>query len=273
MEIVRSGAVLGAEVRGIDLRAPLDDAALHQLEQALSEHQVLFFRDQPIDHGHHLAFARRFGPIQTHPAYPHPEGFPEIVVLESDREHPSRIEKWHTDMTFRPNPPLGSILRGRIIPEGRGDTLWMSLFAALDALPAQLRERLEGRFAEHSFEHGFGESLAEPGGRERLAQALADNPPVRHPVIRTHPATGRRGLFVNSLFTTRIVDMDPTESTDLLSFLYEYMERPEFQVSFRWQIDSIAFWDNRSTQHVPVHDWWPATRRHERITIDGDRPV
>lgn len=272
MEIVRAGAALGAEVRGIDLRQPLDDDTVHSLEAALVEHQVLFFRGQAIDHRQHLAFARRFGPIQTHPGYPHAEGFPEVTILESDRDHPSKIEKWHTDMTFRQHPPLGSILHAIVIPDGHGDTLWMSLFAALDALPANLREQLEGRLAEHSFEHGFRESLAEAGGRERLAQALLDNPPVQHPVIRTHPISGRRGLFINSLFTTRILGLEQTQSDELLALIFEHIERPEFQVRFRWQEDSIAFWDNRSTQHVPVNDWWPERRRHERVTIDGDRP-
>src|SRR5678816_2417019 len=172
---------LGAEIAGIDLARPLGEDEIAWLKAALVEHQVIFFRDQTISPADQLRLARAFGAVEIHPAYPHVEGFPEIAILEADREHPSKIEKWHTDMTFRPNPPLGTILRARIVPEGRGDTLWMSLGAAWDALSPALRERLDGRRAEHSFEHGFKESLEEPGGRERLAGAVAANPPVTHP--------------------------------------------------------------------------------------------
>jgi taurine dioxygenase len=263
---------LGAEIDGIDLSLPLGADERVWLEAALVEHQVIFFRDQGIGSADQLRLARAFGEVEIHPAYPHVEGFPEIAILEADREHPSKIEKWHTDMTFRPNPPLGTILRARVVPEGRGDTLWMSLGAAWDALPNSLRERLDGLRAEHSFEHGFQESLAEPGGRERLAHAVAANPPVTHPVVRRHPVSGRKGLFVNCLFTTRILGVEPPESEDLLSFLFEHLERPEFQCRFGWREDSIAFWDNRSTQHKPVNDYWPAHRRLERITIAGDVP-
>jgi len=263
---------LGAEIAGIDLARPLGEDEIAWLKAALVEHQVILFRDQTICPADQLRLARAFGAVEIHPAYPHVEGFPEIAILEADREHPSKIEKWHTDMTFRPNPPLGTILRARIVPEGRGDTLWMSLGAAWDALSPALRERLDGRRAEHSFEHGFKESLEEPGGRERLAGAVAANPPVTHPVVRRHPVSGRKGLFVNSLFTTRILGVPPAESEDLLAFLFEHLERPEFQCRFRWREDSIAFWDNRCTQHRPVNDYWPAHRRLERITVAGDVP-
>jgi taurine dioxygenase len=264
---------LGAEIEGIDLSKQLSKPELDWLTDALVEHQVIFFRDQDVSPADQLRLARAFGPVEIHPAYPHVDGFPEIAVLEADREHPSKIEKWHTDMTFRPNPPLGTILRAQVIPEGRGDTLWMSLGAAWDALSPEMRERLEGKRAEHSFEHGFQESLAEPGGRERLAKALADNPPVTHPVMRTHPANGRKMLFVNSLFTTRILGMDPAESEDVLAELYEHLERPELQCRFGWRRHSIAFWDNRSTQHKPINDYWPEHRRLDRITIAGDVPA
>ncbi|MBM4266535.1 MAG: taurine dioxygenase [Deltaproteobacteria bacterium] len=266
------GAALGAEIEGIDLREPLSDEQLHSLESALVQHQVIFFRDQEITPAQQSAFARRFGAPQCHPAYPHVDGYPELSILESDRENPSKIEKWHTDMTFRPNPPLGSILRARIVPPKGGDTLWLSLAAAYEALSEPMRKFLDGLRAEHSFEHGFQESLAEPGGRERLAQALADNPPVEHPVVRTHPVSGRRCLFVNCLFTTRIVGLHPAESDALLEFLYAHVQRKEFTCRFHWRENSIAFWDNRSTQHRPENDYWPERRRMERVTIEGDEP-
>eukprot|EP00966_Prymnesium_polylepis_P079303 1837844-Prymnesium_polylepis.3 len=174
---------LGAEIHGADLSSvgPAEFEAIHD---ALLEHEVIFFRDQStFSPEAHKRLALLFGPVQTHPAYPHVNGFPEITVLENDRERPSLIEKWHTDMTFSPTPPLGSILHGVIIPDGgKGDTEFLSMAAAYDALEPSLQRRLETMEAVHSFEYGFKESLALPGGRERLAKAVADNPPVTHPV-------------------------------------------------------------------------------------------
>lgn len=263
---------LGAEVSGIDLRQPIDDAAFAALEAGLLTHQVLFFRDQLIDHAHHRALARRFGEPVAHPAYPHVEGFPEINVLESTAEQPTKIDTWHTDMTFLERPPLGSILRGRIIPEGRGDTMWASLFAAWEGLSDRMQRYLDGLTARHSFAHGFRHSLAEPGGWERLGETVRANPPVRHPVVRTHPRSGRRALFVNRLFTTHIEGLSEAESDAVLRFLFEHLETPEFSCRFRWSPDAIAFWDNRATLHRPVNDFFPAHRRMERITIAGDQP-
>jgi taurine dioxygenase len=272
-EVRRMDAVLGAEVEGLDLSRPLSADAVASVSAALVEHKVLFFRDQAIGAADHLRFASCFGPPQAHPVYPHVDGFPEVSILASDRENRSKIEKWHTDMTFKACPPLGSVLRARVVPERGGDTQWLSLEAAWATLPSDLREYLAPLKAEHSFEHGFKESLAEPGGRERLAAALGQNPPVAHPVMRTHPVDGRPCLFVNSLFTTRILGIDAAESEDMLARLFEHIENGDYQCRFRWQVDSIAFWDNRATQHRPADDWWPATRRHERVTVSGDRPV
>ena len=244
------------------------------IRHALLEYQVIFFRDQhAFTPDKHSEFASLFGPPQLHPAYDHVAGHPEITVLENDRERPSLIEKWHTDMTFSECPPLGSILHGKIIPGGgKGNTEFLSMAAAYDALEPSLQAKLCSLEAEHSFEHGFKESLAKPGGRERLAKALADNPPRSHPVVRTHPESGRRSLFVNGLFTTRILDMDPNESAELLEFLYAHMQDVRFRCRFDWRPESVAFWDNRITQHRPVNDYWPAHRKLQRITIDGDRP-
>lgn len=263
---------LGAEVSGIDLRQPIDDATFVALEAGLLEHQVLFFRDQHIEHEHHRALAHRFGEPVGHPAYPHVDGFPEINILESTAENPTKIDTWHTDMTFLERPPLGSILRGRIIPERGGDTMFASLFAAHDALSDRMQRYLDGLFALHSFAHGFRHSLAEPGGWDRLGEAVRANPPVRHPVVRTHPRSGRRALFVNRLFTTHIEGLREAESDAVLAFLFAHLEMPEITCRFRWAPDAIAFWDNRATLHRPVNDFFPAHRRMERITISGDRP-
>ncbi len=263
---------LGAEITGIDLREPLKEADLIAIRKALVEHQVLFFRGQAIEPAHQQALAEAFGPLQSHPAYATVEDFPAITILESTADRPSLIEKWHTDMTFRQRPPMATMLRSRVIPAVGGDTLFASTTAAWEGLSSPIKRLLEGLTAEHSFEHGFRESLSEPGGRERLAQALIENPPVRHPVVRKHPESGRKLLFVNSLFTTHICELNRTESEHLLSMLYQHIQQPEYCCRFRWEPDAIAFWDNRSTQHRPVNDYFPAHRRMERITIDGDAP-
>lgn len=263
---------LGAEVLGIDLRTPIDDAKQARLEMGLQQYQVLFFRDQQIGPEHHRALARAFGEPVPHPAYPSVDGYPEINILESTAENPTKIDTWHTDMTFLEKPPLGSILRARIIPEHGGDTMFASLFAAFDSLSDRMQRYLDGLTARHSFAHGFRHSLAEPGGWERLGPAVRANPPVRHPVVRTHPRSGRKALFVNRLFTTHIDGLSEAESDAVLAFLFDHLETPEHCCRFRWEADSIAFWDNRATLHRPVNDFFPAHRRMERITIAGDRP-
>jgi len=263
---------LGAELHGVDLCTDLSAEVYAEIRRLLLEHQVIFFRDQDISPAQHKALAESFGPLQTHPAYDAIEGYPEITILESTAENPSKIEAWHTDMTFRAHPPLGAVLRSKIIPAQGGDTLWASMSAAYDGLSNSMQEFLSGLTAEHDFSYGFKESLAEPGGTERLAQAVADNPPVTHPVIRVHPENGKKVIFVNSLFTTRILELSKKESETILSFLYDHVTTPEYSCRFQWQANSIAIWDNRNTQHKPINDYFPAHRRLERITIDGDAP-
>lgn len=267
-----SGSV-GAEVRGIDLCQSLNESQFDELNKALLEHEVLFFRDQPLKPEHHADLANLFGQPQLHEAYPHVEGYPQITILENDEANPSKIEMWHADMTFRPCPPLGSILHGLIIPEKGGDTLFASMSAAYEGLSDKMQSFLSGLTAIHDFSFGFKESLEEPGGRQRLAEMVLANPPVEHPVVRTHPISGTKGLYVNSLFTVRIAEMKEKESRALLDFLFEHMVQPEYTCRFDWRPDSVAFWDNRITQHKPVNDYYPAHRKLQRITIDdGQRP-
>ena len=263
---------LGAELSGVDLTEELSAEVLIELRRLLVEFEVIFFRDQDISPAQHRALAASFGPLQSHPAYATVEGYPEITILESTAENPSKIEAWHSDMTFRKHPPLGTVLRSKIIPPKGGDTLWASMTAAYDGLSKPMQNFLQDLTAEHDFSHGFKESLAEPGGRERLAQAVADNPPVVHPVIRTHPESGKKVIFVNSLFTTRILELTKQESKDVLNFLYDHVITAEYSCRFRWEPNSIAIWDNRSTQHKPINDYFPAHRLLQRITIDGDIP-
>ena len=272
LDIKPLAGALGAEIRGIDLGRALSDDDVLRLRKLLNEYEVIFFRDQDISPANQKALALCFGPLQTHPAYATVEGFPEITILESTPDKPTKIEAWHSDMTFREHPPLGTVLKSVVIPPKGGDTMWSSMTAAYDGLSFHMQQFLEGLTAVHDFSWGFKESLAEPGGRERLADAVAANPPVRHPVIRTHPETGKKVIFVNSLFTTHIEGLRREESHAVLEFLFEHVQTPEFTVRFSWQPHSIAIWDNRSTQHKPVNDYFPAHRRMERITIDGDRP-
>jgi taurine dioxygenase len=263
---------LGAEVSGVNLCAETSPETYAEIHAALVEFEVLFFRGQPVSSEQQRRLARHFGPLQQHPAYGTVEGFPEISILESTAENPTKIECWHSDMTFRAHPPMGTVLRSRIIPDRGGDTMWSSMTSAYNALSEPMQSFLSGLNAMHDFAFGFKESLAEPGGRERLAQALADYPPVQHPVIRIHPESGRKVLFVNELFTTHIVGLSKAESSAVLSFLYEHIKTPEFTCRFTWQPDNLVIWDNRSTQHKPVNDYFPAHRLLERITIDGDVP-
>ena len=268
-KIIKEDSALGATITDIDLKQPLDEKLTVFISKALAENEVIFFRDQDITPEQHSAFALNFGQLQSHPVYPTIKGFPEITILENDEKNPSKIEKWHTDMTFKKIPPLGSILLGKVIPEKGGDTLFASLSAAYSDLPLDLKQSLEEMTAVHSFEYGFKESLAEPYGREKLAQALIDNPPVEHPVVCTHPVTGKKLIYVNSLFTLKINSLSDSESSELLEFLCDHIKKEKYQCRFSWEINSNAFWDNRSVIHKPDNDYLPQLRRMERITIDS----
>ena len=263
---------IGAEIHGIDLTKPITHELYIQLRECLVEYEVIFFRDQAITPAQQYALASIFGPLQSHPAYQTVEGFPEISILESTADKPTKIECWHSDMTFRQHPPLATVLRAQVVPDKGGDTLWASMTAAYRGLSKSMQDFLSTLTAVHDFSYGFKESLAEPGGQQRLAQALVDNPPVRHPVIRIHPESGKSVIFVNELFTRHIEGLSRSESDALLAFIFEHIRTPEYSCRFAWQPDSIAIWDNRSTQHKPINDYFPAHRRLERITIDGDLP-
>lgn len=272
LEIRPLAGALGAEIYGLDLSSDLDGDGFLRVRKLLNEYQVIFFRDQTISPADMKALALSFGPVQTHPAYATVPDFPEITILESTPEKPTLIERWHTDITFRQHPPMATMLKAEIVPPKGGDTLWSSTTAAYSALSQPMQTMLEGLNAVHDFSWGFKESLAEPGGAQRLADAVAANPPVRHPVIRTHPETGKKAIFVNELFTTHIDELGNTESDALLNFLYEHIRTDEFTCRFHWQPGSLAIWDNRCTQHRPINDYFPAHRRMQRITIDGDKP-
>jgi taurine dioxygenase len=271
ISVKRIAGALGAEVEGVHL-GNVGDSTFTELRDAFLEHQVLFFRDQEITREQHKNFGRRFGTLQIHP-FLQPlknEGHPEFVVLASDAQHPYVAEGWHSDVTFAENPPLGSVLRCVTAPEYGGDTMWASMYAAYEALSDQMQHLLSGLVAIHDTTRTFSRATYRTehiGGRQ--APEVISN---EHPVVRTHPETGRKGLFVNAAFTSSIKGMKPAESNALLFFLYRHIETPDFSCRFHWQPNSVAMWDNRCTQHRVVGDNKSAPRRMERITINGDRP-
>ena len=274
MRIEKAAGALGAFVDNVSLAdVARSEDAFSEVYAALLAHEVLFFRDQDIDVADYQAFARKFGRVEAHPAYPTVAGASDVQILESTAEVPSKIEFWHTDMTFRPAPPAITLLHGKVIPPYGGDTLWASIRAAYDGLSEAMKRLVGDLDAVHDFRHGFEESMAEPGGRERLAPAIEANPPVWHPRIATHPETGRKVIYVNALFTTSVVGLTHSESQMLLEFLYRHVVTEEFTVRLKWEPDTVAIWDNRSTQHKPVNDYFPQHRMMHRVTIAGDRPV
>ena len=272
IKIIEESSFLGATLENVDLSKEILVEDQNTIKKALAEYQVLFFRNQDITPTAHKDFALIFGKLQSHPVYPTVEGFPEITILENDKLRPSKIEEWHTDMTFKSTPPLGSILLGKIIPKTGGDTLFASLTAAYNDLPNKLKNKLDKLTATHSFVHGFKESLEEGHGVKKLQKAVKDNPPVIHPVIRTHPETGKKLIFINTLFTEKINEVGKEESKELLKFLCEHIKKDQFVYKFKWENNSIAFWDNRSVIHKPDNNYWPQLRRMERITIDDTLP-
>jgi taurine dioxygenase len=262
---------LGAEIHNVNLRN-LNDAEFAEIRAALLEHQVIFFRDQELTRDQHKAFGRRFGALHVHP-FLQPlkeEGHPEFLILESDAKHPFVAEAWHSDVTFQETPPLGSVLRCVAVPEFGGDTMWASMYAAYDALSDTMQRLLGDLVAIHDTSRTFSREsyrIDHIGGK-RAEQVVS----AEHPVIRTHPETGRKALFVNSTFTHSIKGMKSAESTALLDFLYRHIESPDFSCRFRWRTNSMAMWDNRCTQHRVLADNLAAYRRMERITIMGDKP-
>jgi len=260
---------LGAEIGGIDLTRPLGNEQVDGLHRALATHQVLFFRDQPLDLEQHKRLGRHFGELHVHPNTPGPEGHPEILPIHADATS-KRIagEIWHSDVSCDAEPPLGSILHLHTVPPAGGDTLFASMAAAYDALSPRMKTYLEGLTATHSGERTYRRTnrLLGIDDRGRIF------PSASHPVVRTHPVSGRKTLFVNAGFTTHIDGLPEAESRAILDFLFEHGTQPLFQVRFRWRPHSVAFWDNRSVQHMALWDYFPNVRSGYRVTVKGDRP-
>jgi taurine dioxygenase len=261
-------AHIGAEVGGVDLADDASDDLIAELRALLLEWKVIFFRDQHrLDRDRHIEFARSFGELEIHPVTPRDQEHREIFVIPAggDFKAPG---VWHSDVTWRPEPSLGSILRAIELPPVGGDTLWADMGLAYDLLDDRTKDQIDGMVALHDFTRAFG--FGRPP--EEQAKMRERYPTVEHPVVRTHPETGRKTLYVNPSFTTSIKDMDEGEAFVLLDRLERQATVPDVQVRFRWAPGSVAFWDNRATQHAVSNDFLPHRRVMERVTVVGDRP-
>lgn len=258
---------IGAELIGADL-ANFDDTLVDEVRAALLKYKVVFFRDQhELSRDKHIEFSSQFGELEIHPATPKGQPDPEVLRIAHGPNSKGQENNWHSDVTWRAEPSLGSILRAIELPELGGDTLFSNMVMAYDDLEDDLKERLCKMTAIHDIARVFARRLGKDASK--LHEKF---PPQEHPVIRTHPETGERGLYVNIAFTDHIVGMDRAESDELLASLYRRAWLPEYQCRFRWAPGSLAFWDNRACQHYAASDYFPNVRVMERVTVAGDQP-
>lgn len=265
---------IGAVIHGLDLRQPQDDTTQQELRDALARYEVIFFRDQDLSPDQHVAFTRIFGEVAEVKAFfPRLDSHIEVEIVESTSERPSVANNWHADITWREQPPLGTSLYAQVIPATGGDTLWASLTQAYDSLPPAQQAYLDTLTAVHTWEiSGWTEYLLrKDASGEELRAARAKYPPVEHPVVRVHPVTGKKIIYVNPSFTSHIKGLKRSDSDALLGQLFNLSRTPEFQARLRWQPGTLAVWDNRSTQHYAVGDFFPQHRKLHRITITADR--
>lgn len=269
IEVRKLTPTIGAEIRGVDLSRPLGNQQFQEVHDALMDNLVIFFRDQRMDVDAHKEFGRRFGPLHVHPNAP--IGLPEhreILVIKAD-ETSKRVagEEWHSDVSCDAEPPMGSILHlTEVPPDGGGATLFANMYRAYETLSEPIRTMLTGLTAIH-------DSAKAHGYRARAAdRSDMSFPSTEHPVVRTHPVTGRQALFVGRGFTTRIPQLKRHESDALLEMLFRHIETPELHCRFQWQAGSVAFWDNRCTQHHALFDYFPHRRYGHRVTVQGDKP-
>jgi len=272
-EVNRLSPTIGGELLGVDLRQDLTSEVKDLIYEALLVYKVIFFRDQDLTTDQHIHFSKNFGDLEVHPFAPFKDGYPEVLKITHNEKSPGRENTWHSDVTWRKEPSLGSVLRMLEKPENGGDTLFSDMYAAYDDLTDEVKQKLEGAVAVHDFV-GFRKRLIKEGKSPKEIEAFNKKFPMpEHPVFRTHPDTGKKVIYVNRAFTQYIKGWEENESKDMLDFLYSRASTPEYQCRFAWENNSIAFWDNRACQHYANSDYWPQIRRVERVTIIGDRPV
>ncbi len=266
--------LIGATVHDVDLGSPYDETLRAELRRALAQYQVLFFRGQNLTPEQQIEVARIFGnPDKAKAFFPRLEGYKAVELIAKAKDAPHHaISEWHADITFQDNPPTGTVLYAQTLPPIGGDTLWASATRAYDLLPDALKPYLETLEAVHSFEHSGWPAYFEQfeNGRELYAKARADNLPVVHPVVRTHPVTGKKILYVNPNFTDRIKGLSRQQSDALLTFLFSVLQRPELHARLRWELNTVAIWDNRAVLHYAVNDYTEA-RRLQRVTFGEDQ--
>lgn len=262
---------LGAEIYGVDLAKSVPDDQFDEIKDAFHKYQVLFFKDQTeIPPEQHIAFGKRFGPLHMHPAAPTMDGFPEIFEIHATKN--SKVangEFWHSDVSCDETPPLGTMLQIHIAPPCGGDTMFSNMYAAYDDLSSPFKDMIGNLSALHSSEHIYKGRYSDRGQKD----SDIDFPEAVHPIVRTHPETGRKSLFVNRTFTTRILGLSEHESDAILTMLFEHAEHINYQIRFRWSVNDMAFWDNRCCMHRAIWDYWPEERKGRRVTVKGDRPT
>lgn len=257
---------IGTEIQGIDLSRVLSTEIIDWLTELLVERKVLFFRDQALTADQHIAFAARFGELEIHPFTKNNTQHPEVIQLYNDKKHPPKVNKWHSDVTWRKEPSLGSILLARELPEVGGDTLFANMELAYEKLESGTKNKIKTSLAYHDNQVFLNNMRASSVDEEAIATTAASFPPVKHPV------SGRKALYVNQIFTRSIDGLDPDQSDKLLIELSLTAWNPDIQCRFRWRKNSVAFWDNRAAQHYAAADYWPNTRKMDRVTIQGDVP-
>jgi len=276
IRVIRKSPSIGAEIEGVDFSRPVPEAVANAIHEALMEYKVVYFRNADMSPEQQVAFGRHFGELTVHPFSPHLEHLPEVMVLDNKEDNPVfATDNWHSDETFRVEPPMGSILRCVRAPQAGGDTLWADMCAAYDGLSDKMRNFVSGLEAIHDFKpfrHKF-DGLPVQERYRKLAEMEERLPNPTHPMVRTHPVTGKKALFVNEHFTIGIKGMRDDEARALLDFLCAQARIPEYQFRFHWEPNSMVFWDNRSTQHYATNDYYPSRRTMHRLTIRGDKPV
>ncbi len=272
IEVQPLAGSIGAEIRGVDLAADLSDAMMAEIRAAWLAHLVVCFRDQPLTPEAFLAFAQRIGKPVEYPFVNGIDGYPEIIaVTKLPHETVNFGGIWHSDTTYLDCPPMATMLLAREVPPFGGDTLYANMYAAFEALSPGMQRLLDGLVAVNSsaladVSKTREDRIRDSGGRADVEYTS------EHPVVRTHPETGRKALYVNVAHTARFRDMTEDESRPLLQFLFAHSVRPEFTCRFRWDVGSLALWDNRCAMHNPVNDYHGYTRRMHRITLAGDTP-